>query len=175
MMNKNNITTDRTKVNTELNPMRRKDWSSRWVRFITDSRALGADLSLDWESMNCLKWACMGIEEMTAFNPYEHFAPEDGSLKDVVKTIRNRGYKTMDQIIESRYPEVPIGLAQLGDLVLVESNWEEMDVDTGVRSVMPFGAALADPPHYWCVLPEGLSKGELYVHGHRAFAVGRIV
>ncbi len=151
---------------------RRKDWMSRWVHFIVDSQALGSDLSLDWETMNCLKWACMGVEAITGYNPYEAFDPADNSLREVLRTIKDRGYDNLDQIIESHYPEIPISLAQQGDLVLVAADWDG-SVDTATLQVMPHGVALADPPFFWCVMPDGLGKGDLYKYGLRAFVVGR--
>lgn len=155
----------------ELFPYRRrKDWAPRFVEFIRDSQGIGTDLKLNWTDMNCLMWCCMGIEAMTGENPYENFNPDAHSIKEVVRVITSRGYDSLDQILEAHWEEVPIAMAQQGDLVLVEALW---DVDSSIKAVMPHGVALADPPFYWCVAPEGLAKGDLYLNGRRAFAVGR--
>ena len=156
----------------EVFPYRRlKDWPSRFVHFIKDSQDLSDSLLLDWENMNCLQWACMSVEAITGHNPYEQFDPKDGSLKQVVKTIQERGYTSLDAIVEEHFYEVPLAMAQQGDLVLVVADWDAGD---SIAQVMPHGVAVCDPPSYWCVLPEGLGKGDLYGGAVvRAFAVGR--
>lgn len=162
-------------MSTLANPTvkRYRDWPIRWVEFIKDCQDVGSDLRLDWEDMNCIQWACQGIEALTGHDYYAEFAGTKGAL-GAVRRIREEGFNTLDHLIGSILKEVPIAMAHQGDLVLVRTEaWDNLVQDG--HAVMPHGVALADPPFFWCVTPEGLGKGELYMQGVKAFAVGRVV
>lgn len=150
---------------------RRRDWTIRWVEFMKDSQDLAAELVLDWEDLNCIMWCCQWIESCTGYDPYEPFVHAKG-VKGAVSAIKDAGYETLDQIIGSHLYEVPLAKAQTGDLVLIRADWEAPEA---IKTVLPHGIALADPPLYWCITPEGLGKGDLYVNGVKAYAVGRTI
>lgn len=154
---------------------RRKDWATRLTYFMKDSLDLVEDLKLDWSYVTCCSWVCDAIEQMTGHNPYEAFAGRYDTPLGAAKAIRASGFNTLDELVAYRYKEVPIGLAQWGDLVLVKTldTFQAEEPDAGL--VMPHGLALAEPPFFWCVTEEGLGRGDLYVQGVRAFAVGRPV
>lgn len=152
---------------------RRQDWSVRWVEFIKDSLDIAADLRMDpdWGSLNCIQWACTGVEELTGHNPYEElgFDAEVKSVATACRAVTSRGFTTLDHLLGSLFDSVPVGMCQSGDLVMVRVP------ELVGNNVFPHAAALADPPFYWVVTLEGLAKGDLYVDGVAAYAVGRKV
>jgi hypothetical protein len=123
-----------------------------------------------WKDITCTSFAGDGIEAITGHNPFDAYRGAFDNQLGAIKVIKQRGFETLDQLIGSLFDEVPIGLAQVGDLVLVKA---EYDLDIDARTVMPHGVALADSPMYWCVVEGGLASGQLYVDGFKAFAVGR--
>ncbi len=154
-------------------PTRKVDWAVRWIEFMKDSMDLAAELRLDWEAHNCLSWCSLGIEAITGVNPFDSYAEANAvTLKGAVNVVRNSGYETLDRFLGSLLPEIPIGMAQQGDLVLVNSHWE---APREVCKILNYATALADPPLYWCITSEGLARGDLYAEGFKAFAIGRIV
>jgi hypothetical protein len=152
---------------------RRTDWTTRWVEFMKDSKDLAEDLCLDWSELNCISWCCQWLEECTGHNPYDEYFSNVKGIKSAVRAIRSRGYDNLDQLIGSYLPEVPLSMAHTGDLVVVKTNWQDVNIDDSLKAVMPHAVALADPPFYFGVTLYGLAKGPLYEDGVKAFAVGR--
>lgn len=158
---------------------RRKDWSIRFIEFLKDSMDCADGLNLDWEYTTCTSFSGEMIEAITGKNPYEDFMGTNSftTILGAVKTVKAAGFKSLDDIIAALFKEVPVGMAQQGDLVLVKAT--PYDPDSGdalvAEEVMPHGLAVVDPPFFYCVTEAGLSKGDLYTQGVRAFAVGREV
>lgn len=151
---------------------RRFDWTTRWVEFMQDSKAIASDLKLDWHNLNCLEWCCMWIEECTGQNPYDEVKEEASSLLGAASAIKNRGFQSLDQLIGSYLPSSPVGMLQQGDMVMVKTPPEWGAEDGALAHLMPHGCALADPPFYWCVTQEGLGRGLLYEEGVSGFLIG---
>ena len=150
---------------------RRKDWTIRWVEFIKDCQDIASDLQLNWEDITCTSWMGMAVEVLTGEDPYEPYrGTHDGPI-GAAKAIKKAGFSNLDDLIADLWEEIPIGMAQTGDVVLVKVS--DYTDDEELRMVMPHGVAVADPPFFWSVNEEGLAKGDLYAHGLRAFAVGR--
>lgn len=160
--------------------MRRPDWSIRWTEFIKDSLDIATDLQIDWDSrgITCASWAGDGIEVLTGENPFDPYIGSFDGIIGACKAIKKAGFNTLDDLVASMFPEVPVSMAQMGDLVLVRTaRWDgdHLLVDTFSDDVMPHGIALVDPPLYYAVTDQGLGKGDLYKDGVRAFAVGRLI
>jgi hypothetical protein len=159
--------------------MRRPDWTVRWIEFMKDSQDIASDLALDWqgEGVTCTSWCGDAIEVLTGHNPFEPFRGTFDGVLGAVKVIKKAGFNSLDDLIASLFPEVPVGMAQQGDLALVRTTrWSEESGDgLFAEEVMPHGVAMIDPPAFWAVTEGGLGRGDLYVDAVRAFAVGRLV
>lgn len=149
------------------------DWTARWAHFIKDGLDLSPDLQLDWENINCTQFSASGIEAITGHNPYEEeewlgtFTNSIGAALE----IRRRGFETLDDVIASLFPEIPLAFVWPGDVVLISSTpWDE-----AARVVMPHGVALADPPYFYAVNEAGMGRGDLYASTVRAFGIGHSV
>lgn len=183
---------------SEFRTPRRADWLLRWAEFIKDSLDLKKDLALDWSYTTCTSWSGDGIEAITGSNPFDPWRDQFSTMLGAAKVIRQSGFNTLDDLIAYMFQEIPLGMAQSGDLVLTPSlvsvsRWradiekdgpENTDTNTKGNTsgdtiepdlVMPSGVALADPPVFWAVTEKGLGKGKLYTEHNRAFAVGRSI
>lgn len=150
------------------------DWTARWAHFIKDSLDLWEDLKLDWGGVNCTQFSGQGVEALTGHNPYEEggWADKFGTPQEAADAIVEAGFNTLDDLIAALFPEVPLSMAWPGDVVLIAAA-PQGDLSVGVVQKMPHGVALADPPFFYAVTPEGLGRGPLYTQAVRAFAVGR--
>lgn len=152
------------------------DWTSRWAGFIKDSLDLRHDLVLDWDVINCTQFGGQGIEAITGHNPYEEGGWQEKftTSKDAVVAIKAEGFTTLDDLIASLFPEIPLAFTWPGDVVLIKAiPWGEASANE--RKTMPHGVALADPPFYYAVTEQGLGRGDLRAEGIRAFAIGHEV
>lgn len=150
------------------------DWTSRWAHFIKDTLDLASDLRLNWMDVHCAQFTGSGIEAITQHNPYEEdgWADKFTTAASAAKEIRKRGFTTLDDVIVSLFPEIPLAYAWPGDVVLVNTvPW----TDEETRTVMPHGVTLADPPFFYGVSPEGVGRGDLYQDAFKCFAIGREV
>lgn len=144
---------------------RRIDWPVRFTEFMKDSLDLALELKLDWEFVSCTSFVGDGIEAITDENPFDPYRDQFKDAIGAARVIKQAGFSTLDDLIASAFDEVPVGMAQTGDVVLVKSMQPS--------DVMPHGLGLVDPPLFFAVNEEGLGKGDLYVDGFRAFKVGR--
>jgi len=161
--------------------MRRPDWTIRWTEFMKDSMDLAVETRLDWDDdgITCTSWAGDGIEALTGANPFDPYRGSFNGILGACKAIKESGFKSLDDLIASLFQEVPVGMAQTGDLVLVRSvDWAQTALEHNeykVTAIMPHAVALVDPPLYWAVTEQGLGKGDLYADAVRAFAIGRTI
>lgn len=158
---------------TRFTHPRLPDWPARWSEFVKDCLDLTADLKLDWEYIHCAQFSGSGIEAITGHDPYEPFKGKFKTAHGGMKVIKEEGFNTLDDLIAALFEEVPLSLAQSGDIALARTiSWEG---DEEARTIMPHGVVLCDPPVYYAVTPEGFGKGNLYEDSIRAFAVGRSI
>lgn len=156
-----------------LDYTRRSDWTARWSEFIQDTHDLQDGLKMDWEHVNCMQFFGQGCEALTGHNPYEElgwdeiFTDADGAAA----AIQSRGYKTLTDVIAEHFKEIPIAFIWPGDLVLLHAV-PYPGMSRLATTVMPYGAALANPPHYYAVGVEGAGRGDLYASAVKGFAVG---
>lgn len=156
------------------------DWPTRFAHFIADSQDLAQDLVLDWEFVTCTSWTGQMIEAITGHNPYDPFSGRHKSVASAARVIKEAGFNSLTELMQSLFDEVPVGLLQAGDLYMPSARWDagcHMSPENIIESstVMPHAVAVADPPFFWCVGPQGLEKGELYTTPGIGLAVGRSI
>lgn len=153
--------------------LRLPDWTQRWSEFIRDCQQIQSDLKLDWEHVNCTYLTGQGIEAITGHNPYDDWEGKFTTSQGAAKEIKKRGFETLDDVMLDLFPEVPLSMVWPGDVVLIRTlAW---DGDEELRTVMPHGVALADPPVFWAITLDGMGTGPLYEQAVKALAVGREV
>lgn len=146
------------------------DWPARWAEFIRDCQQLSSDLSIDWEYINCLQFAMMGVEAITGHDPYDQVRQDVSTPLSAIKAIKAQGFNTLDEVPPALFDEIPLAFAQPGDVLLVNAApWSDNEE---ILTVIPHTVALADPPFYYAPGLEGLGRGHMYKEALRAFAVG---
>lgn len=151
------------------------DWTSRWAHFVKDSLDIQSDISLDWEHVSCTSYAAQGIEAITGHNPFEEegWAGSFTTALGAAKAILSKGFKTLDDVIASLFPEIPLAYAWPGDVLLVRTLPEALDAESSL--VMPHGIGICDPPLYLSPAIGGLGRQNMFKDGLRAFAIGHKV
>lgn len=153
---------------------RRTDWTQRFSNFMQSSRQLASDLKLDWQYVSCASWTGDMVEAITGHNPHDLFSREYTSALAAARVVKEAGYQDLDSLLRDLFEEVPVSMLQDGDIFLAPPRWSA-DGQTSPVQVMPHAITVANPPFYWCVNPEGLSRGDLYGVGGFGLAVGRSV
>ena len=159
---------------------RLNDWTIRYTEFLKESIEIARELCIDWDSegVTCFSWVGDGIEAITGHNPHDPHRGQYSGLVGTCRYLKKLGYSSFNDFIADRFKEIPVGMAQAGDIVLVNnSGWtnEHPDEALVAEEMMPCAVALCDPPFYFGVTEHGLVRGDLYTQGVRAFAVGRSV
>lgn len=141
------------------------NWNLLYVEKILELRKQNQEsrLVFDWDpsqndgTHNCLTFASTMIQTITGKDLYEMLSPEDcwSTPLGAMKILRALGFNSVDQLIGSIFSEQRITYVQRGDLVMIPC------IDEGGEGMNLLGVASADPPFFWCVGPEGLSKGSL--------------
>ena len=159
-----------------LNYTRRVDWTSRWSEFIQDTHDLGASLTFDWKSMNCLQFVSQGIEAITGHDLYEEegWTGTISNADSAITEIKRREFSTYSDYIASLFQEIPLAFIWPGDILLIRVEPTE-DMSRTAIVTMPMGTALANPPYYYAVAPNGVGRGDMFTKAVRGFAVGHEV
>jgi len=160
------------------------DWRERFVEWIVDawdkSRRLqygdtSEELqgpngySFSWDPSkghNCLTLASTSCLIITGVDLHDRFSPVAYTSEvEAYMAMRKLGFKNVDQLLESLFPEIELDHTLTGDLLTVGTPNEAGDQI--IRA-----AAIADPPFFWAMTPQGLGRGRLE-DAKSAYAVAR--
>lgn len=160
---------------------RKDNWQQIFVEFLQESQNEG--VVCDWEFFNCTSWVCDGIEAITGVDLYAPYRGRSNSIASAWRMIKEAGFKSLDDIIASQLPEIPVAFAQRGDMVLVPVPAMQLPIMTAARSGtdlsaqtfsdvgMPHAVCLADPPIFYNLTEVGITREPLTM-ATRAFRVG---
>lgn len=114
------------------------------------------DISGQPSQLHCISFSATMVEAVIGIDYYAQMGGELDytSAATAMRALRKLGFKSIDQLIGSIFPEKRIPYATRGDLVLVKT-------DEPVSEDSPFEHALgvADPPFIWVMHPiHGLAK-----------------
>ena len=157
------------------------DWRERFVEWLVDawdkSRRLSygdADpevqkYSFSWDPSkghNCLTLASTSCLVITGVDLHDRFSPIPYTSEvEAYMAMRKLGFKSVDQLLESLFPEVEMDHTLTGDLCVVMTPDESGD---GLVKA----CAICDPPFFWAMMPQGLGRGRL-VDAKSFYAVAR--
>lgn len=175
------------------------EWKSNLARFIQDLlvRNKKGEVKFSWDpsipdSYNCLTFGSHVVMLQTGIDPYKAKLeaagleePEYTTALEAFRQLYKMGYKGLDQLIGSMFPEIELVQAQLGDILLIPAIAELPEEVEGMpTNGLRYATAFAAPPHFWCISSAyGLSRGSIfelvktaknYNPRPRAFRVGRL-
>jgi hypothetical protein len=134
--------------------MRRRDWSLRLTEYILEVRT--SRRKLDWAEFACCHFVGGAIKAMTDEDPHEPLVGLYKNPEEAAEVLRNMGCRDLAHYWQQYYQEIPPINAQKGDIVLLAPpNPEELPPE------LCYGAAIADPPLFWCINERGLARGQL--------------
>lgn len=132
--------------------MRNRDWSLKLTEYIMQVRVQRK--KLDWASYACCHFVGGALEAMTGEDPHKPLEGLYTNPEEAAQVLRNMGKVDLADYWAAYYDEVPVINAQKGDIVLLAPPNPEV-----LPPELRYGAAIADPPFFWCINPGGLSRG----------------
>jgi hypothetical protein len=89
------------------------DWETRLSEYIASKRSV----TFEWGVEDCCTFSAGAVEVLTGVDPVPEYR---GAYSTALQSARVLDGKTMEEVLDSKFPEVPIGFAQRGDLVLMD-------------------------------------------------------
>lgn len=93
--------------------MRREDWPERLLDVVNDSRHRGP---VAWGRSDCFAFVQEAVAAVTGVMPYrEERGRYDGPVS-AARRLAERGFKSTEAALAALFPELPVALAQRGDI-----------------------------------------------------------
>lgn len=93
--------------------MRLSNWEAALSAYLEANRAA----SLDWEAMDCGKFAAGAVNAMTGQN----FLPgEYKTERGALRVLKRDGFDTLADFMDAKFSAVPNALARRGDIVMAD-------------------------------------------------------
>jgi hypothetical protein len=89
------------------------DWEMRLSEYIASKRSV----IFEWGVEDCCTFSAGAVEALTGVDPVPEYR---GAYSTALQSARVLDGKTMEEVLDSKFDEVPIGFAQRGDLVLMD-------------------------------------------------------
>jgi hypothetical protein len=89
------------------------DWDARLCDYIASKRSV----AFEWGVNDCCTFSAGAVEALTGVDPVPEYR---GAYSTALQSARVLDGKTMEEVLDSKFAEVPIGFAQRGDLVLMD-------------------------------------------------------
>jgi hypothetical protein len=93
--------------------MRLSDWEARLNDYISSKRGE----AFAWGENDCCTFSAGAVEALTGVDPMTEYR---GKYDTALGSARALGGKTLEEVLDEKFPEAPIGFAQRGDLVLMD-------------------------------------------------------
>jgi hypothetical protein len=147
------------------------DWAKKLSAVLMQYQQLqgSGKLEFDWETNNCSTFVDDCVSAMTSQQFYEPFKSVTTRL-EAARKLKDLGFGSLEEYTDTCAPTRPsVVFAQRGDVVLLQGLSEDGLV-----------VGLADPPFYWAMGEEGLTKGSLYPSSDsnvgviKVYAIGRL-
>ena len=89
------------------------DWESQLCDYIASKR----DEPFAWGVNDCCTFSAGAVEALTGIDQMPEYR---GQYTTALGSARALGGKTLEEVLDGKFTEVPIGFAQRGDLVLMD-------------------------------------------------------
>lgn len=90
-------------------PKRHSAWETKLAEYIADKRGK----PFVWGENDCCTFSAGAVEAMTGEDPMPEFR---GKYDTALGSARALGKKSLEEVLDEKFEEVPIGFAQRGDL-----------------------------------------------------------
>lgn len=98
--------------------MRVSNWEEALSHYLQDRR----EMPFEYGVNDCCMFAAGAVEAITGQNPMSDFIGKYKSLASSVRAIKDAGYESIEQIIDERFEEIPVGFASTGDLAFFDGS-----------------------------------------------------
>jgi len=91
---------------------RTSDWQQALAEYIGSKR----DEPFEYGENDCCMFAAGAVMAITGTDPVPEFRGKYDSLKTSIKALKDIGGGRLDKVMDDKFPAIPIGKAQRGDL-----------------------------------------------------------
>ena len=88
-------------------------WETRLSEYIASKR----NVTFEWGMDDCCTFSAGAVEALTGVDPMPEYR---GKYDTALGSARALSGKKLGEVLDEKFPEVPIGFAQRGDLVLMD-------------------------------------------------------
>lgn len=93
--------------------IRLSDWEARLIAYIAEKRGE----AFAWGQNDCCTFSAGAVKAITGKDPMPEFR---GKYDTALGSVRILEGKKLEQVLDEKFSEVPIGFAQRGDLVMLD-------------------------------------------------------
>ena len=93
--------------------MRLSDWEQRLSDYIASKQAE----PFAWGENDCCTFSAGAVEALTGIDPMPEYR---GKYDTALGSARALGGRNLEEVLDEKFAQVPIGFAQRGDLVLMD-------------------------------------------------------
>lgn len=97
---------------------RASDWEKRLTAYIGEKRAA----PFEWGVNDCCHFVAGAVEAMTGENPMTEFTGRYDDNLGARVLLREIGAGTLEKALDERFPPIPVGSAQRGDIAMLDGN-----------------------------------------------------
>lgn len=157
-----------TSTSTFVPIVRRPDWGQRLSEFLRE--CVQEKVVLDWDMFSCASWACDGVEAFTGVDLFAEYRGKAKSMAQTYALIHKSGFDSLEAIVASKLPTIPVAFARRGDLLLGPARSVSGPQGESLASE-DLALCIADRTVYWGLSEEGVGTMPIEF-AVKAFAVG---
>lgn len=97
---------------------RKSNWEDALSQYLIENK----DIPFEYGKNDCCTFAAGAVESITGVNPMSEFIGKYKSAASSLRAIKDAGYKSLEEVIDAKFDQVPIGFASTGDLALFDGS-----------------------------------------------------
>lgn len=98
------------------------DRASDWEQRLSDYIASKREAPFVYGENDCCMFAAGAVMAMTGVDPMEEFRGQYKSLSTSIRALKEIGCGDLESTVDSKATEIPIGLAQRGDIAFFDGS-----------------------------------------------------
>lgn len=91
---------------------------SNWDYILNEYIESKRDVPFEYGVNDCCTFMSGAVMAMTGYDPMEEFRGKYDSLRGTIKVLKEIGNGDLKSTLDVKFPEIPVGSAQRGDLAL---------------------------------------------------------
>ena len=93
---------------------------SGWEQGLADYLISKRDLEFEYGIHDCAHFVAGAVEVMTGENPMSEITRDYKTEIGSLRVLKGLGFESVEEFVDSKFNEIPVGFAQTGDIALFE-------------------------------------------------------